>query len=82
MSVSGEVGMAARRTREEWIGRRESSWEVIRPPERGAVNVNDWSVRGVDVLTASQPEGCFCSRYVFQRPDEAKIERSVYGHLD
>ena len=25
MSVGGEVGMAARKTREEWTGRRESS---------------------------------------------------------
>jgi len=59
MSVSGEVGMATRRTREEWIGRRESSWEAIRPPGRGAANVKDWRVRGVEVLAAPQPEGCF-----------------------
>ena len=62
MSVGGEVGMAARRAREEWIGRRESSWEVVVPPGRGAVNVRDRRVSGVGVLAASQPEGPFCNR--------------------
>ena len=71
MSVSGEVGTPARRTREEWIGRRESSWAAIKPPGRGEVNVRDWRGRGVEMLTAFQPEACFCSRYDFQRPDEA-----------
>jgi hypothetical protein len=72
MSVREEVGMAARRTREEWIGRRESSWEVIRPPGRGAANVKDWSGRGVEMLGVSQPDAPFCNRYVFHSPDEAR----------
>jgi len=72
MSVSGEVGTAARRTREEWIGRRESSWAAIRLPGRGAVNVKDWRGRGVETLAASQPEACFRNRYAFQRPDDAE----------
>lgn len=75
MSVSGEVGMAARRTKEEWIGRRESSWEVIRPPGRGAVSVKDWRVRGVEILAASQLEALFCNRCVCQRPDVTKWNR-------
>jgi hypothetical protein len=61
ISVKGEVGMAARRTREEWIGRSESSWEVIRPPGRGAVAVKDWRVRGVEIPAASQLEALFCN---------------------
>ena len=72
ISVSGDVGMAARRTREEWMGRMESSWEVTRPPGRGEINVKDCRVRGVEMLTASQPKALFCNRHVFQRPDEAK----------
>jgi len=72
MSVSGEVGTAARRMREEWIGRRESSWAATKPPGRGEANVRDWRGRGVEMDVAPQPEACFCSRYVFQRPDEAK----------
>jgi len=61
MSVSGEVGMVARKTREEWIGRREDSWEVVRPPGRGVVNVKDWRVRGVEMLAVSQSEGPLCN---------------------
>lgn len=61
MSVSGEVGMAASRTREEWIGRRESSLEVTRPLWRGAVNVKDRRV-SVEVPTVSQPDALFCNR--------------------
>ena len=64
--------MAARRTKEEWIGRRESSWAVTRPLGRGEMNVRDWRGRGVEMLAVSQPEACFCNRYVFQRPDEAR----------
>ena len=75
MSVNGEVGMAASRTREEWIERRDSSWEVIRPPGRGAVNVKDWRVRGVEIPVASQLEALLCNRYVFQRPDDSKWNR-------
>jgi hypothetical protein len=62
MSVSGEVGMAARRMREEWIGRRESSWEVTMPLGRGAVNVKEQRVSGVEMSTVSQPEAFFCNR--------------------
>ena len=62
MSVSGEVGIAARRTREEWIGRRESSWWTTGPPGREVVNVRDWRLSGVEMLTASQPEALFCNR--------------------
>ena len=61
ISVNGEVGMAARRTREEWMGRMESSWEVTRPPRRGAVKVKDCRVRAVEMLAASQPEALFCN---------------------
>lgn len=62
MSVSGEVWMAARRTREEWIGRRESSWETIGPSEREAVNVRDRRLSGVEMSAASQLEASFCNR--------------------
>ena len=61
-SVSGDDGMAARRTREECIGRSESSGEEVVLPRRGAVSVRDWRVSGVEVWIASQPELLFCNR--------------------
>ena len=61
MSVEGESGMAARRTREEWIGRRESSWEVTGPPGREAVNVKDWRLSGAEMVTTSQLGALFCN---------------------